>query len=139
MAVLGLGGKKRAVRKVVTILDTSSDVSLESRGLELRVGAWRGGANIKRQKGRSCSSGARSTGREQQGRVGGCGALGGGATCQVDLGLQGEQRRAGGDFSLRSKVSKGCHQRKKYFLYFSAWNKHWVKKLCGVPESRLPI
>lgn len=33
---------------------------------------------IKRQKGRSCSYGARSTGREQPGRVGECGALGGG-------------------------------------------------------------
>lgn len=59
-----------------------------------------------------------------------------GTSCQMDLGLEGEQRRVCGDFSLCSKVSKGCHQRKKYFLYFSGWNKHWVKKTFWSPRKQ---
>lgn len=90
------------------------------------------GANVKRQKGRSCSYGARSPGREQPGGWVSVERWEG-TSCQMALGLEGEQRRACGDFSLRSKVSKGCHQRKKYFLYFSGWNKHRVKNFL---ESR---
>lgn len=57
------------------------------------------GANIKRQKGRNCSYEARSTGGEQHGRVG---RWEEGTSCQMDLGPEGEQCRACGDFSLHS-------------------------------------